>query len=124
MIMSLATANTGYPSPLDRQRSLDRLGGDEALLRDMAGFFLEDAPLLMQQVQVALGRRETREAGIAAHSLKGLAATFDAEAVLQGAGQIEQHCQRGELEQAQALTAPLERDLETLLVALKEVAVS
>ena len=37
----------------DREISLRRLGGDEKLLAALAGFFLEDAPTLMAQLNVA-----------------------------------------------------------------------
>jgi HPt (histidine-containing phosphotransfer) domain-containing protein len=61
---------------IDLAAALQRLGGDQQLLRDMAQIFIEDAPGLLQQAHAAGDTGDSEQAWRAAHSLKGLAANF------------------------------------------------
>lgn len=73
-------------STIDREGTLERMGGDMRLMRDMAGFFLEDAPALMQTIR---GQRTGEDATRAAHSLRGLASNFGAQCLIDPALKIE-----------------------------------
>lgn len=63
---------------INREVALKRLNGDQDLLIKLAGFFLEDAPLLHQQLCDASKANDFESIVHRAHSLKGLAATFEA----------------------------------------------
>ncbi len=56
--------------------ALDRLGGDETLLRELACLFLENRDAMMADVQSALQVGDAAKLELAAHSLKGSVATF------------------------------------------------
>lgn len=69
--------------------ALDRLGNDWELLQDMARFFLEDAPMLVEKTDAAITSGNAAEVEWAAHSLKGLASHFDASSLQTAAQQVE-----------------------------------
>lgn len=69
--------------------ALDRLGNDWELLQDMARFFLEDAPMLVDKTDAAISSGNAAEVEWAAHSLKGLASHFDAAPLQTAAQQVE-----------------------------------
>jgi len=73
----------------NREISLRRLGGDETLLATLAGFFLEDAPALMIQLNHAHDSGDFAMVAHCAHGLKGLSATFEAVPFMQLAAEIE-----------------------------------
>ena len=71
---------------IDVQGTLTRMGGDAGLMRDMASFFVQDVPVLLRTVQEY---RQGDEASRAAHSMRGLAANFGAQSVIDLATLIE-----------------------------------
>jgi two-component system, sensor histidine kinase and response regulator len=94
----------------DLDAALRRLGQKKSLLIDMIGFFLEDAPVLLQDIQQGVASGDADAAARAAHSLKGLAANFDAESTTQAALRIEQLAKLQQL-------ANIPPELETLQAA-------
>jgi two-component system, sensor histidine kinase and response regulator len=101
---------------IDIAGALNRMGGDRALLLDMAGFFLQDAPALLHTIQ---RNRIGDEATRAAHSLRGLAANFGATSVMQAAAKIEDVTATTEardqaVTELERLLPRLLRELETL----------
>lgn len=71
-------------------RSVERVGNDERLLLDLAQFFIEDAPPLLAAIDEALQQADAEQLAISAHSLKGLASNFDAEACVTAARAVEE----------------------------------
>lgn len=71
------------------EAALARLRGDRSLLMDMIGFYEEDAPALLTTVRQSLTSEDLEGLQRAAHSLKGLAATFDAEEAVAAARDVE-----------------------------------
>lgn len=69
--------------------ALNRLGNDWELLQDMARFFLEDAPMLVEKTDAAITSGNAAEVEWAAHSLKGLASHFDAAPLQTAAQEVE-----------------------------------
>ena len=63
---------------LDRALALSRVGGDEDLLREIAGLFLDDYPNLVEKIKQALAANDARGLERASHSLKGSVANFGA----------------------------------------------
>ena len=63
---------------LDVDASLKRLGGDRAILVELARMFAEDSPGLMGAIEEGIQQSRYSDAGRAAHSLRGLAANFGA----------------------------------------------
>ena len=75
---------------LNRAIALERVGGDEELLREIAGLFLEDYPSLITQIEQAVATGDANGLERAAHSLKGSIANFGSEAAYQASLDLEQ----------------------------------
>jgi len=96
-----------------------RLGNDESLLQDLARFFLEDAPALVDRLNSSLAENNLNEAARSAHSLKGIASNFDALAVVKVAQVIEDAASQGNPGPIPSLVPELERETDRALKALK-----
>ena len=77
----------------DLSVALGRMGGNRALLGQMAQFLFDSAPELMQRLETSARTGNTEVLMRTAHSLRGLVVNFDAEAVAQALQRIE-HCGR------------------------------
>lgn len=62
----------------DRADALSRIADDEELLATLIELFLEDAPRYLRDVDAALAASDWTKLGHAAHTLKGVLATFSA----------------------------------------------
>jgi HPt (histidine-containing phosphotransfer) domain-containing protein len=112
---------------LNKALALERLGGDEQLLGEIAGLFLDNYPSLMAQIRDAVSRRDSSALHYAAHTLKGSVANFCAQAVFDSAYQLECMGRVGDLADAEDPLAALEqqlRSLEPALVTLHLASVS
>ena len=108
---------------LDRALALSRVGGDEDLLREIAGLFLDDYPNLVARIQEALAARDAFALERASHSLKGSVANFGAEPAYQAAMELEKIGRSGDLRRAAEAFLELRRNLASLdpeLTALAE----
>ena len=63
---------------IDLPVALERLAGQDDLLRELAVMFLEDAPQSLADYRRHLATGEVDEARRAVHTLKGLFSTFEA----------------------------------------------
>ena len=72
-------------SVYDLNAALERLGGSRELLCDMIGFYLEDYPVLIERIEDAADAGDPVTLARNTHSLKGLAANFDAMQVIAAA---------------------------------------
>jgi len=99
---------------LDCAVALERLGGDEDLLREVAGLFLEEYPMLMNEIRVAAMSGDADALQRAAHSMKGSVSNFGANGVYQAAFALERKGRAGDLE-------ALEVCIERLACALEHI---
>lgn len=118
-----SSANPARPSNLDKPilnvaSALARLGGDQALLCDMARFFLEDSAQLLSDLELALERDDAEEAHRNAHSLKGLAANFNAEPCMTVAQTIEDAAKQRKLDAARQRLSNLRAEVDRLVESL------
>ncbi len=81
----------------DEAAALAALEGSNDLLRELARMFCDDAPQVVEQLEVAWGTGDAYELRRAAHSLKSLAATSYAERTVELALFIEQAATDGTL---------------------------
>ena len=116
----MTTGPGGTEPPFDYEASLTRLDNDLKLFRDMVQFFHEDSPELVRQIRESIGSGDAHLAERAAHSLKGLAATFDAHAAIRAAQHIEEMARSGALQDIPAAVEILEREISRLNRALDE----
>ena len=77
------------PSPFDPAPLRAEVGGDEAVVRDLARMCLEELPKQLAEIRRAVERNDSRGLKIAAHALKGTVANFGAIAVCEAAWRLE-----------------------------------
>jgi HPt (histidine-containing phosphotransfer) domain-containing protein len=106
---------------IDRDAVLDRVGGDENLLREIIVIFLDECPALVASIRDALAKQDRRLLERSAHTLKGSLATFGADAATQAALELELSARRGDLHRAPALVARLEVELDFIRTALSSL---
>jgi len=63
----------------NRNIALERVGGDEELLREVAQIYLTEYPPLIEKIRSAVGSGDSDALQRAAHTLKGSLATLGAE---------------------------------------------
>ena len=84
------TSPSGVEISCDPAAAISRLGGDEALYREVVERFLGGAPEWIAKIDGAVASADCERLHRAAHSLKGLAAICGAVAVARVAGHLEQ----------------------------------
>jgi HPt (histidine-containing phosphotransfer) domain-containing protein len=119
-----------FTSPAERhdevfnlQVTLGRLGGNRELFAKLVHFYFDDAPQLIDQLRHAAVRGEVAQVERAAHTLKSLAANFEALAAAQAAQRVEELAQARNLGAAIECLPELEmqmRRLDTALAAYTE----
>ena len=103
--------------PLDG--ALARVGGDRELLAEIVQLFIEDAPRHLEAVAVAIGGGNAEALRRAAHGLKGAAANFDAQPVVNVARELEEIARGGELDRASAALDRLRAETDRLVGTLR-----
>lgn len=83
---------------IDEQAALAALDGSRELLRELSVMFCEDAPELVDRLQIDVESGEAAEVRRTIHSLRGLIATFFAKPSIEVAQQLEDQAARGCLE--------------------------
>jgi CheY-like chemotaxis protein len=109
------------PAPaVDRAALLERLGGDEELLRDVVRLFLADCPDRLAAIRAAIDRRDADRLRVEAHTLKGAAANLSANHVAAAARALEQIGAGKNLDAVEAAWRELSGAAERARVALQE----
>jgi PAS domain S-box-containing protein len=106
----------------DKSGALDRLGGDEILLKEILGIFLEDAAHQMELLGLAADQGNTTAVCNRAHSLKGACGNIGACKMQEAAGEIEAAGRRGELQDAVALIPRLHAEFNRFRSALEDIS--
>jgi len=110
------------PEVLDRKEALQRVGGDEMLLKELARLFLDTYPKQLAELRSALASRDAAALRCAAHGLKGAAGTLGGKDAFAAAMQVESLARAGDLTGAQQACASLEEALANLQPILAELA--
>jgi HPt (histidine-containing phosphotransfer) domain-containing protein len=101
----------------DVQGTLSRLGGDEELLADMIGFFVEDAPPLITELQSAIETQDAPAVKKAAHALKGLVLGCGGVRAGHAVQRVEDAAAAGEIDALVPLVADLTTEIDELVAA-------
>jgi CheY-like chemotaxis protein len=92
-LASKQPAQSRSPSPtaaaVNCEAAIARLDGDRDLFLELFQLFQRDAPRLLSRIAAGVAAGEAREVALAAHTLKGLAANFDAHRAMEAAGELE-----------------------------------
>jgi PAS domain S-box-containing protein len=107
---------------VDWTAAVDKLGGDEELLKELAGVFLEEWPRWRADVGHALAGRDAVRLRRLAHTLKGSLGQFEASAAVATAQRLEETGKRGNLDEARDLWLSLEQEIEQLRPVVADFA--
>ena len=103
----------------DYQQALERLGGDDELLGEIAGIFTDTAPSLLAQIRGAIPDARHEELTRAAHTLKGSVANFAATNAFEAARELELAARAAQAERYDELAQRLEVHLAELMDELR-----
>jgi CheY-like chemotaxis protein/HPt (histidine-containing phosphotransfer) domain-containing protein len=122
-VPSLAPPSATPPTeaPMDKAALLARVHGDENLLRELVGLFLDDYPGLLAQIREAIERRDRQAIPRAAHKLKGAVGNFATGPAYDAAQHLEQIGKLGNLRMAEDAFRALEQEIERLKPSLEDV---
>lgn len=107
---------------LDKAVALERLGGDEELLKEVAALFLDEYPALMAQIKVAVAAHNANQLERAAHSLKGSVSNFGSEAAWQAAYEMEKMGRANDLTKSEAAYSHLSSVMQAIHPELSALA--
>ncbi len=113
------SVNDSATPALDWETALGRVGGDEALLLDLAKLFCDECPRMLSAVQQAVERKSAPDLHKAAHSLKGSVATFAAQQAFEAALRLERLGRAGELTDVDEGFVILAQEVERLQATLE-----
>ena len=98
----------------DREGLLERLGGDDELLTELLGIFLEECREMLAGVESAVEAGDAHRIERSAHSFKGALLNISADEAAERALQLEQVGSAGELELASSLLEDLQEEVQRL----------
>lgn len=104
---------------LDAEATLSRLGGDQDLFAELAGFLLHDVPPLLGDLRTAVATRDAAKVRKHAHALKGLVAGCGGTRATQVAQAIENAGQQGNIDRASSLVPSLNDEIQMLMGELR-----
>jgi two-component system, sensor histidine kinase and response regulator len=111
-------------APWDIEVALGRVGGDYALLADLASIFCEQIPKLLGAVQKAFAAKNLQELKRATHSLRSALATFAADSATEAAAKMEAFSSLSDFEAFPDACNDLAAKAEALRCVLQEFAVA
>ena len=117
----LAAAAAVREEVFDYQAALQRFGGDVAALKQHLEAFDNECPRLLDSIQGAIGRGESRSLARLAYRLGWLASQCSAAAIFDLSLQLEKIGRQGNLGPAGEVCGALEREIERLRSVLKTV---
>ena len=103
---------------LNLAAALERVGGDQELLEEVAQLFLDTSPDLLTEIGRAVVARDARALERSAHTLKGSVGNFGADAAFQAALRLEKIGRSGDLMGVDEAYRALEAEMERLRPAL------
>jgi two-component system, sensor histidine kinase and response regulator len=118
-------ARTKPAAAFDEDALLARVGGSQALMREVIDLFLEDCPRLLSAVRQGLADGDGAAVHRTAHTLKGSAGNFGAQAVIALARRLEAHAREGNIPASDRVFSMLEAEIGRLmeeLAAAQEIA--
>ena len=99
---------------------VSRFDGDDLLARELVALFLVECPRMMAAVRDSVHNGTADAVRRAAHTLKGSMSNFTDQAPVTTAFALEQHGAAGRLTDAAATLVQLEREMEDLLVEMRQ----
>ena len=107
------------PNAWDPARALERLGGDEQLLKEVIEIFCREAPKLVASLNQAVTQQDAEAVSRFAHSLKGELGYLGLLETSQKARQLEEMGRNRGLKDAGPLFTLLEKEISEALAAMQ-----
>src|SRR5687768_11729082 len=108
--LQTSVAESAAPAELvlSREKLLNQLDGDEALMQRMIALFHQNTPQLLDAIRSSIARRNGAELARAAHALLSSLGAFGAHHALRLTRQLEAQAQEGDYEKIDRTFAALE----------------
>ena len=100
---------------VNRDEICERLGGDEDLLHELAGVFIENSTQLLGRLLEALKLLDFADLGRAAHSLKGSASVFNLTEIVEATTELERTAKECDAEGASLLVRRIEQQIQEVV---------
>jgi two-component system, sensor histidine kinase and response regulator len=114
-----AAAPASTAKTFDRQALLDRVAGDQELMAEVIRIFLEDCPVQLAAIRLAVEDKGPAAIRIAAHALKGAAGNLSADRLFEAAGLLEGIGAESRMEVAEAAWRRVSAEAATVIDALR-----
>ncbi len=105
-------------APWNPGQTLERLGGDEKLLREVVEIFLEEVPKHLAGLRKAITQQDAETAERIAHSLQGELGYLGIAELSQGARELEEKGRSSDFQGALRLLPPFESAMARLLSSM------
>jgi two-component system cell cycle response regulator len=106
-------------SPMNWQTALERLDGNDDLLKELAVVFCDECPKLILTLQKATDNKDANAIRSAAHALKGVLGTFSADVASQTAAKLENLAEAGSVTELATVSAELIAEVGAVFIALR-----
>jgi len=116
--MATQKQNLDSESAINLAPALARLENDRELLRDLARFYIEDVPALIQEIEEGIDHADFELITRSAHSLKGLSSNFDAHRAVAAALAIELSGRQCELQEIRERLPELREETQHVMASL------
>jgi HPt (histidine-containing phosphotransfer) domain-containing protein len=121
-----ADGNSGPGTPakpaLNLSAALDRVGGDEGLLRELAVIFADDYPRQLRLIEEAIATADWKTAERESHGVKGAVANFGAQEAVEAARALEFAAREGRYTELAPLLEQLREQLSRVRTELDRFA--
>jgi len=105
---------------LDLGEALERVGGDEDLLKEIGALFLQEYPPAISALRAAVADRDPKRIEHKAHSLKGSVSTFGSGVAFEATLQLELQGRSGDLTEIDSSLERAELSLTRLCNELRK----
>jgi CheY-like chemotaxis protein/nitrogen-specific signal transduction histidine kinase/HPt (histidine-containing phosphotransfer) domain-containing protein len=109
------------PAVFDREEALRRANGDEALLAELTGLFLQETPETLKAIATAVEEEDILGLERLAHRLKGALLTLSAHRAARAALELEASARTGGVDAARAASVGLRLEVDALEAELRIV---
>ncbi len=115
---SVPSKENGPEPVINKEAIMERLNGDESLLAEISGLFIDHSPEMLDNIREAIEQRDRSALESAAHAFKGSVSNFFATAAVELALKLETMGRNNDMAGAREIFETLEEQVERLKSAL------